>query len=67
MAALVQIGLFDADRRLMGLDDCHMWLKFLWALRALELDGRAARCWYAFFPSALISIKRLIGRQTGLT
>ena len=142
-AALIQIGLFDDDRRLMGVDDYHMWLKFLWAglnfrttqglynftpadthyggkldkmldaellniqkigvltgmpaaktaarlrqarldyipsliygrylvaarqhLSALGLDGSAARYWYAFLPSGLIDIKRLIRRKTGLT
>jgi len=45
--ALLQIGLFDADRRLMGLDDYHMWLKFLWAgLRFKTTQGL-----YNFTPS----------------
>ena len=45
--ALLRIGLFDADRGLMGLDDYHMWLKFLWAgLRFKTTQGL-----YNFTPS----------------
>lgn len=45
--ALLQIGLFDPDRAMMGLDDYHMWLKFLHA----GLRFRTTLGLYNFTPS----------------
>lgn len=45
---LISLGMFDADRALMGLDDYNLWLKFLHAGHSFKITPKL----YEFTPAA---------------